>query len=77
MFGSASRSDFEPRSSDLDLLVEFQPMAPTELVDAYFGLQDDLRTLFVAPIDLVMRDAIKNRYVAAAIDHERRLLHAA
>jgi hypothetical protein len=30
-----------------------------------------------APIDLVMRDAVKNRYVAAAIDRERRLLYAA
>jgi len=30
-----------------------------------------------APIDLVMRDAVKNRYVAAAIDlSPHRLLHA-
>lgn len=76
-FGSATRPDFRPGDSDLDLLVEFQPMAPTELVGAYYGLLDDLQVLFDAPIDLVMRDAVKNRYVAAAIDRERQLLYAA
>jgi len=77
VFGSATRPHFRPGDSDLDLLVEFQPMAPTPLVDAYFGLLDELRAIFDAPVDLVMRDAVKNRYVAAAIDRERRLLYAA
>lgn len=77
VFGSVSRGDFEPGSSDLDLLVDFQPMTPTELVDAYFGLLDDLRALFGVPIDLVLRDAVKNRYVVAAIERERHLLYAA
>ncbi len=75
-FGSATRPDFQPGDSDLDLLVDFQPMAPTELVDAYYGLLDDLRAIFDAPIDLVMQGAVKNRYVAAAIDRERQLLYA-
>jgi len=33
-FGSASRDDFRPGESDLDLLVEFNPMAPYARVDA-------------------------------------------
>ena len=77
VFGSATRPDFRPGDSDLDLLVDFQPMAPTELVDAYYGLLDDLRAIFDTPIDLVMQGAVKNRYVAAAIDRERQLLYAA
>ena len=77
VFGSATRPDFRPGDGDLDLLVDFQPMTPTELVDAYYGLLDDLRAIFDTPIDLVMRDAAKNRYVAAAIDRKRVLLYTA
>lgn len=77
VFGSATRPDFRPGDSDLDFLVDFQPMTPTELVDAYYGLLDDLRAIFDTPIDLVMRGAVKNRYVADAIDRERQLLYAA
>lgn len=36
LFGSAVRDDFQPGRSDLDLLVEFQSLEPTILVDAYF-----------------------------------------
>jgi hypothetical protein len=31
VFGSAARADFDPASSDLDFLVEFEPMAPGSL----------------------------------------------
>ena len=75
VFGSATRPDFRPGDSDLDLLVDFQPMAPTELVDAYYGLLDDLRAIFDAPIDLVMRDAVKNRFVATGIERDRRRIY--
>jgi uncharacterized protein len=76
-FGSAGRDDYRSGSSDVDLLVEFEAMDPHDLVDAYFGLLDDLRTLLCAPVDLVMFDAVKNPYVASAIDREKRLLYAA
>ena len=77
VFGSATRPDFRAGDSDLDLLVDFKAMPPTELVDAYYGLLEDLRAILGVPIDLVMRDAVKNRYVAAALERERRLLYAA
>lgn len=34
LFGSALRDDFDPGHSDLDLLVEFQPIEPEALVRA-------------------------------------------
>jgi predicted nucleotidyltransferase len=40
LFGSALRDDFDPSRSDLDLLVEFQPIEPGALVQAYFGLAE-------------------------------------
>lgn len=45
VFGSALRNDFRPGESDVDLLVEFAPHEGYALVDAYFGLLDDLRAL--------------------------------
>ncbi len=77
VFGSALRDDFRPGDSDIDLLVEFGPMTPFELVDAYFDLLDELRAILDTPVDLVMADAVKNRYIAADIERTRRLLYAA
>jgi hypothetical protein len=76
-FGSALREDFDPDSSDLDLLVEFQPMEPYARVEAYFGLLDDLRGMFGREIDLVMVGAVKNRYVAQDIQRTKQPLYAA
>jgi len=77
IFGSALRDDFRPGESDLDLLVEFAPMDPHALADAYFGLLDSLRELLGPKIDLVMADAVKNRYIAREIERTKQLFYAA
>jgi predicted nucleotidyltransferase len=77
VFGSALGDDYRPGSSDIDLLVEFGPLSPHELADAYFDLLDELRAVLGVPIDLVMADAVKNRFIAADIDRTKRLLYAA
>lgn len=77
VFGSALRDDFRPGESDVDLLVEFAPMNPHELVDAYFDLLDELRALLAVEVDLVMSDAVKNRFIAADIERTRRAVYAA
>jgi hypothetical protein len=75
-FGSAVRGDFRPRDSDVDLLVEFGPMDPYARVDAYFDLLDDLRSILGGEVDLVMADAVKNRYIAADIKRTKQVLYA-
>ncbi|MBC7266685.1 MAG: nucleotidyltransferase domain-containing protein [Anaerosomatales bacterium] len=77
VFGSALRDDFSLHASDIDLLVEFEDMSPFELVDAYFGLLAELERILDSPVDLVMADAVKNRYIAADIERTRRLMYAA
>jgi len=75
-FGSTLRDDFDPGRSDVDLLVEFEPLGSYALVDAYFGLLDELRSL-LGEVDLVMVGAVKNPYIARAIEREKQLLYAA
>ncbi|MBZ0169120.1 nucleotidyltransferase [Candidatus Methylomirabilis lanthanidiphila] len=74
-FGSAMRDDFRPGESDVDLLVEFGPMAPYARVDAYFGLLEELRALLGLEVDLVMAGAVKNPYIARDIDRTKRMLY--
>jgi predicted nucleotidyltransferase len=77
LFGSAAAGTFNSASSDLDFLVEFQPLGPGEHADAYFGLLADLEDLFRRPVDLVMPRAIRNRYFLEGINRSREVLYAA
>ena len=77
LFGSALANRFDPRTSDLDFLVEFLPLQPGEYADAYFGLLEALRELFQRNVDLVMTGAIRNRYFLESINRSRTVLYAA
>jgi len=60
VFGSATSGRFDPVTSDIDFFVEFEPMAPAEHAEAYFGLAEDLARLFCREIDLVELSAVQN-----------------
>jgi uncharacterized protein len=78
LFGSAAAEDsFDPQTSDLDFLVEFQPLRPGEHADSYFGLLEELEALFQRPVDLVMTRAIKNPYFLQKVNQCRTVLYAA
>ncbi|MFB3879717.1 MAG: nucleotidyltransferase family protein [Armatimonadota bacterium] len=77
IFGSAARDTFDSQTSDLDFLVEFDPLRPGERADAYFGLLEDLQRVFQRPVDLVMERAISNRYFRRAVEQTRQVLYAA
>jgi len=74
-FGSVLRSDYRPGESDIDLLVEFEPINPTELVDAYFGLEHQLMQIIGPQLDLVMSTAVRNRIVQATINASKQLIY--
>ncbi len=77
LFGSAAGEHFEPASSDLDLLVEFEPLAPAEHAESYFGLQEDLERLLGIPVDLVEPGPIRNPYFKRAVEKTHVQLYAA
>lgn len=77
LFGSAVGDRFDSDRSDVDFLVEFEPLADGEHADAYFGLLESLQLLFDRPVDLVMTRAIRNRYFLQAIERTRMVVYAA
>lgn len=78
LFGSAvTETGFSIENSDIDFLVEFQPLAPGTHADAYFSLLEALETMFQRPVDLVMVRAIKNPYFLQTINQSREILYAA
>jgi hypothetical protein len=51
-----------PGQSDMDFLVEFDPLPPGGYADAYFGLLESLEALCGSPVDLVVASAIRNPF---------------
>ena len=76
LFGSAARADFDG-ASDFDFLVEFDPASVLPALERYFGLKEDLEALLGRTVDLVMPAAVRNPYVRAEIERDRKLLYAA
>jgi len=78
LFGSAiDDENFDPENSDIDFLVEFQPLKQGEYADTYFGLLEAVENLFGRHVDLVMPRAIKNPYFLEVINRNRKVLYAA
>ncbi|HZY61349.1 MAG TPA: nucleotidyltransferase domain-containing protein [Edaphobacter sp.] len=77
IFGSFVRNDFDPARSDVDLLVEFAPLSPTDYAPNYFALLEALDRLFARRVDLVIASSIKNPYFKEAVEKEQQTLYAA
>ena len=77
VFGSALGDDIDPSRSDLYLLVEFQPIEPGALVQAYFDLEQQLASITGQQVDLVMADAVRNPYVRRDIEASKQLIYEA
>ena len=71
VFGSAAVGDFNPEKSDIDFLVDYQLLPPSQHANAYFGLLEDLQSLFGRSVDLVEDKAIDNPYFRASVDETR------
>ena len=77
VFGSAARTDFDAASSDLDFLVELDPIAPVAYAQAYFSLKEALEALFHRPVDLVTSVSVNNPYFRASLAASRESVYAA
>ncbi len=73
LIGSASRDDFCPESSDIDVLVQFE--GSSDLFHRYFELKARLESLFGRKVDVIQAGAVKNPYVRETIERDRMLIY--
>ncbi|HYA18189.1 MAG TPA: nucleotidyltransferase family protein [Bryobacteraceae bacterium] len=74
VFGSAARGEMSP-TSDIDLLVEFQPDARVDLFE-YSGLMLDLTKLIGRRVDLVSKKGLKP-LIRESVLRDAQLVYAA
>jgi len=77
LFGSAVGDDFDVRSSDVDVLVQFDAGPGFDYVESYFGLQEGLERILDRPVDLVDAGSIRNPYLRDQVMHTMEPLYAA
>jgi len=77
LFGSAATDSFDRFSSDLDLIVEFNPTSPVQHADNFFGLMEDLQRLFEVPVDLIELGPIRNPFFKQAVAETQEVLYEA
>jgi predicted nucleotidyltransferase len=76
VFGSAVDGEFDPKRSDIDLLVEFTPAQDLgPWLSHYFELKDELERVLGHAVDLVMAGAPKSPYFVREIARTRRTLY--
>ena len=75
LFGSILRDDFKP-SSDVDVLVSFDPAAPWNLWDL-MEMKEQLEALFGRSVDLVEKEALRNPWRKRRILNSYEVVYAA
>jgi hypothetical protein len=78
VFGSAVGDSFDPRTSDVDVLVEFADDQPGfDYFDTYFTLKERLEQLLGRAVDVVSVTSIRNPYFRDRVMRTREPLYAA
>ncbi|ATE57319.1 MULTISPECIES: nucleotidyltransferase family protein [Actinosynnema] len=77
VFGSALGDAFDPESSDVDLLVEFDARPGFDHFGSYFALREGLELIFGRPVDLVSSAGIRNPYFRQRVMESREQVYAA
>ena len=72
-FGSALTDKFNA-NSDIDFIVNFNPVDLNDYADNYYNLKFSLQDILRRDIDLLEEQAIKNPYFLQSISNQRQLV---
>ncbi len=75
VFGSVITERFNPLTSDIDLIVELQPMSPLERGNAILKMWDDLELLLERKVDLLTDQPIKNIIFKRVVERTKQLIY--
>ena len=73
-FGSVLTDKFH-KDSDIDFVVDFQPLDVLDYADNYFDLKFSLEKILKRRIDLLEEKAIKNPYFRQNLNQQRQLVY--
>lgn len=74
-FGSVLTDEFDPATSDLDVLVEIDSNDPIEKGELLMSLWSGLELLFQRRVDLLTKDSINNPYLKKSIDRSKKMIY--
>ncbi|MCR3746283.1 nucleotidyltransferase family protein [Lentzea californiensis] len=77
VFGSAVSGSFDVRTSDVDLLVDFDAGDDFDHFGTYFALKEGLERILGRPVDLVVDSSIRNPYFREQVMESKETLYAA
>jgi hypothetical protein len=75
LFGSAAKGTFDPKSSDIDLIAEFNNRRQGDYAARFLDFADGAEALLQRPVDLLTEAMIKNPYFKQAVDECRTTLY--
>jgi predicted nucleotidyltransferase len=75
LFGSAATGKFNPESSDLDFMIEFENRSEPGLLNRYLDFAEALEQLFNRHVDLVTQHSIRNPYFQENIASTKQSLY--
>jgi predicted nucleotidyltransferase len=75
LFGSAATGKFDPSSSDLDFIIEFEDRSAPGLLNRYLDFAEALERLFGRHVDLLTPRSIRNPYFRQTLDSTKENLY--
>jgi len=75
VFGSVVNERFSDENSDLDILVELEPMPVIDRGEKLIQLWDELEILFNRKVDLLTDQPIRNQYFKAQVEKTKQLIY--
>ncbi len=75
LFGSATGTEFNPKTSDVDFLVELDMQAPGSPAQRWIALAEALEELLGRHVDLLNPRYIRNPYFLQAVNANRTIIY--